>query len=296
VVWEQDARVIVMLTAESEGGQLKCHSYWKPGNYGTLQLKMLAERQVPLETKSDNRISSSSPPHSDRPVVGPRRSTNPHTAAEKKNLTQPLSDANGEAPHIRIRHFALSDTSSPFQPIREITQLQYSHWPDFGTPAHPTHILQLIDQCDRAAMATSSPGSTFEPETPAVEKQRPVIVHCSAGCGRTGTFCTVDSVIDMLKRQRSSKVMSPIPGADINWDRNQDVDLIAKTVEDFRLQRLSMVQSLRQFVLCYESILEWIVSQSPPPSKVVIPSSSSSSSSSRLHSLKREEARRSYHG
>lgn len=291
MVWEQDVRVIVMLTALSEGGQLKCHSYWKPGNYGTLQLKMLAERQVPLETRESN--NTSSPSSTSRPSVGLRRSTNPHTATEKKNVTQPSNDSSNEPPHICIRHFALSDTSSPFQPIREITQLQYSHWPDFGTPAHPTHILQLIDQCDRAAMAISSPGSVFEPTAPAPEKQKPVLVHCSAGCGRTGTFCTVDSVIDMLKRQRSGQSAPPILGADKDWDRRHDIDLIAKAVADFRLQRLSMVQSLRQFVLCYESILEWIVSQSPPSTVKVIPSSSSSS---RLDSLKQQEVRRSHHG
>ena len=40
-----------------------------------------------------------------------------------------------------------------------------------------------------------------------------------------------------------------------------DVDLITKTVEDFRTQRPSMVQNLSQFVLCYESVLEWLVSR-----------------------------------
>ena len=47
------------------------------------------------------------------------------------------------------------------------------------------------------------------------------------------------------------------------WVTQLDVDLIEKTVEDFRLQRLSMVQSLRQFVLCYESVLEFLVEQYP---------------------------------
>lgn len=47
------------------------------------------------------------------------------------------------------------------------------------------------------------------------------------------------------------------------WVTDEEVDLIAKTVEDFRLQRLSMVQSLRQFVLCYESVMEWLVEQHP---------------------------------
>jgi protein-tyrosine phosphatase len=119
-------------------------------------------------------------------------------------------------------------------------------------------------------------------------------VHCSAGCGRTGTFCTVDSVIDMMKRQRvewarnmrhvspmdiegpagvamfqpfhrpSDDSMNPFfDTSDGEWLCRDDVDLIEKTVEDFRHQRLSMVQSLRQFVLCYESVLEWLGEQTP---------------------------------
>ena len=48
-----------------------------------------------------------------------------------------------------------------------------------------------------------------------------------------------------------------------DWTMREDLDLIERTVEDFRLQRLSMVQSLRQFVLCYESVLEWLVEQQP---------------------------------
>jgi protein-tyrosine phosphatase len=151
-----------------------------------------------------------------------------------------------------------------------------------------------------------------------------MLVHCSAGCGRTGAFCTVDNVIDILKRQRlavmnrangsqpkgekrnsvsrpgqsrdaegdvnmepsaspfgTSKDSSPFFGRDesrtnkgdhnatgnngaeaaeidSSWLDDDTVDLIASTVEDFRGQRLSMVQSLRQFVLCYETVIEWI--------------------------------------
>jgi protein-tyrosine phosphatase len=106
-----------------------------------------------------------------------------------------------------------------------------------------------------------------------------MLVHCSAGCGRTGTFCTIDTVIDMLKRQRKEiksgitpmEAMAPL-GRDgdymgkgkpepTDWVFDQDLDLVEKTVEDFRGQRLSMVQSLRQYVLCYETVLEWIHQQ-----------------------------------
>ena len=47
------------------------------------------------------------------------------------------------------------------------------------------------------------------------------------------------------------------------WTLNDEEDLVAKAVTDFRLQRLSMVQTLRQFVLCYETVLEWIVGELP---------------------------------
>jgi protein-tyrosine phosphatase len=48
-------------------------------------------------------------------------------------------------------------------------------------------------------------------------------------------------------------------GIDGRWLNRHDVDLVEKTVEDFRHQRISMVQSLRQYVLCYESVMEWLV-------------------------------------
>jgi hypothetical protein len=58
---------------------------------------------------------------------------------------------------------------------------------------------------------------------------------------------------------------SPVSGGspEGSWVQRDDLDLVEKTVEDFRHQRISMVQSLRQYVLCYESIMEWIVEQGP---------------------------------
>ena len=53
------------------------------------------------------------------------------------------------------------------------------------------------------------------------------------------------------------------------WILKDDEDLVAKTVSDFRLQRLSMVQTLRQFVLCYETVLEWIVGEMPEKYKAL---------------------------
>lgn len=177
-------------------------------------------------------------------------------------LSRDGDNALSESPCIIVRHFGISHSGYPFQQLREITQLQFPYWPDFGTTSQPSHLLQLIEQCDQVKRATDYiPVSRDEAEPPG---QRPVLVHCSAGCGRTGTFCTVDSVLDILKRQRSKRQnpwgndASNPAGAQI-YDDTQD--LIAKTLSDFRTQRPSMIQNLSQYVLCYESVLEWAVSE-----------------------------------
>jgi tyrosine-protein phosphatase 2/3 len=352
VVWDQDVRVIVMLTAESEGGQLKCHPYWTGKEFGAIRLRSLSEKKVSLDMdkhrSNSNATAYSSSPSSSTPQattlggdIG-RRRANTTTTLEGSTPTpvQPTltNNSQGETPYVIIRKFALSHAAHPFAPIREITHLHYPSWPDFGAPAQPSHLLGLVELANimqRASMPmdgpygngqtasrsnssvglSSAPAWYDEPESD--EHARPMLVHCSAGCGRTGTFCTVDSVIDMMKRQRvqearranaaaeaaSQRVraqrlidddgdvsmdgmatpededaISPLTARqhvehieasaspsdsderylDTEWLDDDGVDIIARTVEDFRGQRLSMVQSLRQFVLCYETVLEWI--------------------------------------
>ncbi|KAF2268049.1 tyrosine-protein phosphatase-like protein non-receptor [Lojkania enalia] len=257
VVWQQDVRVIVMLTAEQEGGQTKAHNYWSQGQYNHLHLNLLGERRASLEPSRIHRHHSK-----DRPTAGQRRATNP----PKPNLARESSNTSpsSEQPYVIVRKFALTNSEEPFERMREITQLQYSHWPDFGAPAHPAHLLGLIEQCDAVVRQVNGTTSASKPDPP---NSRPVLVHCSAGCGRTGTFCTVDTVVDMLKRQRQANNAREYNENGVNgsWIADDEMDLIEKTVEDFRHQRLSMVQSLRQFVLCYESVLEWLVEQHEHP-------------------------------
>ena len=279
VIWQQDVRVIVMLTAEKEGAQVKAHNYWDARQYGPFQLEFLSEKRASLEPAKIHRHRQQ------RPSIVKRSST-----AQSISLAPADSkdDKGGEQPYVTVRKFTLSNKNFPFERMREVTQLQYSSWPDFGAPAHPAHLLGLVEQCDAVVRSTFKSHSG-EPE-PA--NNRPVLVHCSAGCGRTGTFCTVDSVIDMLKRQRisrnkrqgtpmdidqkngkepnksdggffASQAQGSDEGIEDGWVKRDDLDLVEKTVEDFRHQRLSMVQSLRQYVLCYESVMEWLVDQQP---------------------------------
>lgn len=321
VVWQQDVRVVVMLTAEQEGAQVKAHNYWDQHQYGPLQLEFLSEKKASLDPAKIHRSKH-------RPAHGRRSSTNPANIPLAPQITKD-EKPDSEAPYVTVRKFTLSHKDRPFERMREITQLQFDSWPDFGAPAHPAHLLGLVEQTE-AVVCVANKTSSKQPEA---ADSRPVLVHCSAGCGRTGTFCTVSSVIDMLKRQRivrlgavageSSAPSSERPGSPMDtsrntpvkpssskssqqsqkpsgdskdffgsfsslsdnktdsstsdasddivggsWIKRDDIDLIEKTVEDFRHQRLSMVQSLRQFVLCYESIMEWLVEQEQGPPEV----------------------------
>lgn len=273
VIWDHDVRVIVMLTAESEGGQLKCHSYWSNNEYGPMKLKTLSEKKVSLEP-SRYRSSAEKERREAYEAAGRRRATT--TVADGIQVPAPA-----EPPHVIVRKFTLSHASHPFSPMREITQIHYSSWPDFGAPANPSQLLGLVE-LSNVMQHAGSPSTISRLDEPESDVNcRPLLVHCSAGCGRTGTFCTVDSVIDMLKRQRqaSRSGITPMEVASSDnsecgdrekgkglemgddWLFDPELDLVQKTVEDFRGQRLSMVQSLRQYVLCYETVLEWINQQ-----------------------------------
>lgn len=279
VVWQADVRVIVMLTAESEGGQVKAHNYWKDRKYGQLQVQFLSEHRASLEPGKMGK-------NRERPASD-RRSSNisasaasPHASldgkASKASNADPSKSLSSEAPFVTVRKFTVSRNDKPFERMREVTQLQYSSWPDFGAPANATDLLGLVQQCDSVVAASAGGQASLE---------RPVLVHCSAGCGRTGTFCTVDSVLDTMRKQKEARSMSKASRAspmdmdataeksffppngdsksknDDDWLQKDDMDLIEETVEQLRLQRLSMVQSIRQFVLCYETVLEWWVRQ-----------------------------------
>ncbi|PFH55771.1 hypothetical protein XA68_17648 [Ophiocordyceps unilateralis] len=308
VIWEQDVRVIVMLTAESEGGQLKCHPYWKGREFGAMRLRPLSEKRASLDMDKhrDGTCAACSAAEFGRKRANTTTTLEASATPGCANC-QGQGQGQGEAPYVVIRKFALAHAAHPFAPMREITHLHFPAWPDFGTPAKPSHLLALVELANlmhRAArpVETASlmsddymPASWYdEPENET--QPRPMLVHCSAGCGRTGTFCAVDTVIDMLKRQRQAKLaasrdacamdqddeaVSPrssnqagsigpfvpggghapvqeVAGLDGSWLRDETEDLIQSTVQDFREQRLSTVQSLRQYVLCYETILEWM--------------------------------------
>ncbi|KAJ2788246.1 phosphotyrosine-specific ptp2-like protein [Coemansia interrupta] len=85
---------------------------------------------------------------------------------------------------IISRRLRISSVASPNDSI-VTTQLQYETWPDHGAPETPLGVLRLRE------LARVAQGDDEE------SKRIPMVVHCSAGCGRTGAFCVIDTVLSM---------------------------------------------------------------------------------------------------
>uniref|UniRef100_A0A8C4YZW0 Protein tyrosine phosphatase non-receptor type 13 n=1 Tax=Gadus morhua TaxID=8049 RepID=A0A8C4YZW0_GADMO len=101
--------------------------------------------------------------------------------------------------------------------IQRVTHLNYTGWPDHGTPSQPSHLLTFISYMRH------------------IHQSGPVITHCSAGIGRSGTLICIDVVLGLISK-------------DTDFD-------ISDVVRNMRLQRQGMVQTEEQYIFCYQVIL-----------------------------------------
>uniref|UniRef100_UPI00358FEC51 receptor-type tyrosine-protein phosphatase mu-like isoform X2 n=1 Tax=Myxine glutinosa TaxID=7769 RepID=UPI00358FEC51 len=82
-----------------------------------------------------------------------------------------------------IRTFNLERVGS--QEVREVRQFHFTSWPDHGVPYHATGLLAFVRR-----VKTSNPFGAG-----------PMVVHCSAGAGRTGCFIVIDIMLDMAEKE-----------------------------------------------------------------------------------------------
>ena len=66
--------------------------------------------------------------------------------------------------------------------VRTIRHFHFTTWPDFGVPEPPQTLVRFV----RAFRERVTP------------EQRPVVVHCSAGVGRSGTFIALDRILQVI--------------------------------------------------------------------------------------------------
>uniref|UniRef100_A0AAR2JK69 Tyrosine-protein phosphatase non-receptor type 9 n=1 Tax=Pygocentrus nattereri TaxID=42514 RepID=A0AAR2JK69_PYGNA len=117
---------------------------------------------------------------------------------------------------------------------REVSHYLYVSWPDFGVPKSASAMLDFraqVKQRQELALRTLYPDWTGPPGGP------PIVVHCSAGIGRTGTFCTLDICLSRLE--------------DIGT-----VD-VKQTVRRMRTQRAFSIQTWDQYYFCYKAVIEY---------------------------------------
>lgn len=192
VCWEQNVRVIVMLTKQHEGGQVKCGDYWSDRTFGPLTLHPIGvEGAEDLEDESDGgggfSFFSAAPPSS--------------SSASSRSSSFSSSAAGGPArPALIKRSFHLSHADHPDEPDRLVTQIQYVSWPDFDIPESPADLLSLIHQVNELNDMAAIEAAESNRAPPG-----PTVVHCSAGVGRTGSYVVVDAVLDAVKRQMAGQ-------------------------------------------------------------------------------------------
>ncbi|XP_046857121.1 LOW QUALITY PROTEIN: receptor-type tyrosine-protein phosphatase S-like [Xenia sp. Carnegie-2017] len=106
----------------------------------------------------------------------------------------------------------------------EVEQFHYKSWPDYGVPRYPTQLLTFRNHFKLSHKTRSSP----------------VVVHCSAGVGRTGVFIAIDKILDDL---------------DDEYETNIDV---FGFVEEMRSRRINMVQTADQYMFIHDTIIDHI--------------------------------------
>ncbi|XP_061816301.1 receptor-type tyrosine-protein phosphatase delta-like isoform X44 [Nerophis lumbriciformis] len=119
-----------------------------------------------------------------------------------------------------VRTFALFKNGSSEK--REVRQFQFTAWPDHGVPEHPTPFLAFL----RRVKACNPPDAG------------PMVVHCSAGVGRTGCFIVIDAMMERIKHEKTADIYGH--------------------VTLMRAQRNYMVQTEDQYVFIHDALQEAI--------------------------------------
>lgn len=114
----------------------------------------------------------------------------------------PEAKSVGEDDNNIKRVFNLWHKSAP-EKQRKVTHIQCVSWPDFDVPETPEVLLNLMRDVDAAVEHSAGCGEDHT-------KAPPVLVHCSAGIGRTGSYILVDAITDALRHEhrKSSKLNS----------------------------------------------------------------------------------------
>ncbi|KII93287.1 hypothetical protein PLICRDRAFT_35482 [Plicaturopsis crispa FD-325 SS-3] len=220
-------RTVVQLTPNFERGRQKAHIYF-PANIGE-------SWEVPCE---------------DDQTAPPLKVTLLATTA--------IAEANCMQSTVSIAPVSRSEKLEPiiFQ------HLLYHAWPDHGIPKpedRPSLIkfIRLVDQVNK----TVPPDRRTD-----LDPDPPIIVGCSAGIGRTGSFIALSSLLRAHGLVSPSQTLPPatvtpcspsLPPSPLGpLPNDMRDDLVANEIDSLREQRPGMVQREEQALLIYEMLEE----------------------------------------
>ncbi|SSD60095.1 uncharacterized protein SCODWIG_01856 [Saccharomycodes ludwigii] len=242
-VLNNNVPVIISLTEQFENGVEKCTNFWKDNEYDGLKVKILSEEALENYHQLECHNCDSS--------------TNTKSDIILRRIQLEYHNKLG-----KLTYF-------------ETLQIQMTNWPDMSVPTCCCSILRIINlknivlnRLKKKYQEKKEGGNDFV-----------ILVHCSAGCGRTGTVCVVDSILSNLTMLDKIGVSAAATSATDNNNNStnnnnnnnniQDEsnidngnacttsapDPIYEAVDIFRKQRVSIVQNVNQFLLIYDCLI-----------------------------------------
>ena len=142
-----------------------------------------------------------------------------------KFTVNPVSEEDDKKNKLKIRKFQVMNELAPNE-TRDVTQYQYLGWKDHEVPEDISSIIHLGN-----IVAQS------KKENPA-----PFVVHCSAGIGRTGTFCVMHNILTQVEKAIKGGQKS---GFEFS---------IPEEIVKMRSQRSGIIQTKEQYLYTYEGI------------------------------------------
>uniref|UniRef100_A0A8C9TW39 Tyrosine-protein phosphatase non-receptor type n=1 Tax=Scleropages formosus TaxID=113540 RepID=A0A8C9TW39_SCLFO len=115
---------------------------------------------------------------------------------------------------------------------RTVWHLQYTDWPDLGCPEYVQGFLSYLEEIQSVRRHTNSMLDTSRSLNP------PIVVHCSAGVGRTGVVILTELMVSCV--EHNEKVEIPM--------------MLAR----LRQQRMLMVQTISQYKFVYQVLIQFL--------------------------------------